>query len=156
MSLALTTTYENGIFGGVSITAGTPRPAARRGLPTTAPHGAACETGPQRPDCSGASACMGSYFSSISIRAGALGLAVPCLCLEESIKSPARSGIGLERSDMGLRQPRSVQMASKFGGMQPLPYPRAFTMALTGGAMEQGPLTPVSGSPAWWAPPRTI
>src|SRR5215470_14407357 len=29
-------------------------------------------------------------------------------------------------------------MASKFGGMQPLQCPRAFTMALTGGAMEPG------------------
>src|SRR5262252_860905 len=35
-------------------------------------------------------------FLSIRLRAGALGIAVPCLCLEESIESPARSGIGLE------------------------------------------------------------
>src|SRR5215831_2587607 len=39
---------------------------------------------------------------------------------------------------MGLRQPCCVQMASKSGGVQPLPCPRAFTMALTGGAMEPG------------------
>src|SRR5215831_718222 len=67
---------------------------------------------------------------------GCLGRTVPCLCLEESIESPARSGIGLERSDMGLRLPCSVQMAFKFGGVQPPQCPRAFTMALTGGAME--------------------
>src|SRR5262245_29404492 len=30
-------------------------------------------------------------------------------------------------------------MASTFGGMQPLQCPSAFTMALTGGAMEQEP-----------------
>src|SRR5262249_42621251 len=29
-------------------------------------------------------------------------------------------------------------MASKFGGVQPVQYPRAFTMAWTGGVMEQG------------------
>src|SRR5262245_23172056 len=39
---------------------------------------------------------------------------------------------------MGLRQPHSVQIASKCGGMKPLPCPRAFTMAVTGGAMESG------------------
>ena len=71
--------------------------------------------------------------------AGALGIAVPCLYLEESIESPARSGLGPARSDMGFRQPRSVQMVSKFGGMKPLQCPRAFTMALTGGVMEPSP-----------------
>src|SRR5262245_14520754 len=66
-------------------------------------------------------------------------MSVTCLCLEESIESPARSGIGLERSNMGLRQLCSVQMASKYGGVHPLPCPRAFTVAVTGGAMEPGP-----------------
>jgi hypothetical protein len=66
-------------------------------------------------------------------------MSVTCLCLEESIESPARSGIGRERSNMGLRPPRSVQMASKCRGMQPLPCPRAFTVAVTGGAMEPRP-----------------
>src|SRR5215813_5306570 len=40
---------------------------------------------------------------------------------------------------MGLRLPCSVQMASKYGGVPPPQCPRAFTMAVTGGAMEQGP-----------------
>ena len=92
---------------------------AGRGRPTTASHGSACETGPQRPDCSGVSAWMESCFSSIRTRAGAWGRAVSYLCLEESIESPARSGIGPARSYMGLRPPRSVQMASKFGGRAP-------------------------------------
>src|SRR5262245_15754986 len=82
---------------------------------------------------------MGPCLPSIRIRAGALGIAVPCLYLEESIESPARSGIGPACSYMGLRLPCSVQMASKFGGMKPPQCPRAFTMALIGGAMEPGP-----------------
>src|SRR5262249_14555504 len=105
----------------------------------TAPHGAACETAPQRPDSSGASAWMGSCLPSLRIRAGAWVLAVTCLCLEESIESPARSGLGPARSNRGLRQPCRVQMVSKFGGMQSLPCPRAFIVAVTGGAMEPGP-----------------
>src|SRR5215510_490636 len=79
-----------------------------------------------------------SHSAGACPRARAWVLAVPCLCLAESVEEPARSGIGPERSDMGLRPPRSVQMASKCGGIQPLPCPRAFTMALIGGAMEPG------------------
>ena len=43
---------------------------------------------------------------------------------------------------MGLRPPCSVQTASKFGGVQPPQCLRAFTMAWTGGVMEQGPSYP--------------
>ena len=75
---------------------------------------------------------------------------VPSLCLEESIESPARSGIGPARSDMGLRLPCSVQMAFKFGGVQPPQCPRAFTMALTEGAMEPRDL------PGWLSSPDHI
>ena len=56
---------------------------------------------------------------------------------------------------MGLRLPCSVQMAFKFGGVQPPQCPRAFTMALTGGVMELRYLTgwlssPDNiGNPAW-------
>src|SRR5262245_2804430 len=81
---------------------------------------------------------MGPCLPSIRRRARAWVIVVTCLYLEESIESPARSGIGLARSNMGLRPPRSVQMASKFGGMKPPQCPRAFTMAVTGGAMASG------------------
>src|SRR5262245_53173928 len=90
---------------------------------------------------------MGSCLPSLRRRARVGVLAVPCLCLEESIESPARSGIGLARLNMGLRRPCSVQMAFKFGGVQPPPCPRAFTMAWTGGAMEPRDLTGWLSSP---------
>ena len=74
------------------------------------------------------------------------GMFVSYLYLEESIESPARSGIGPARSDMGparpnlgFRLPCRVQMASKFGGMQPLQCPRAFIMAWIRGVMEPSP-----------------
>src|SRR5262249_42136642 len=79
---------------------------------------------------------MGPCLPSRRRRADALGLAVPYLRLEESIESPACSGIGARAFKFGAP---SVQMASKFWGMHPLQCPSAFTMALTGGAMEPGP-----------------
>src|SRR5262245_42343329 len=88
---------------------------------------------------------MGPCLPSIRRRARVWVMSVTCLCLEESIESPARSGIGLARSDLGLRPPRSVQMASKFGGIKPSQCPRAFTMALTGGAMEPRPAHTLDG-----------
>ena len=73
----------------------------------------------------------------IEARAGAWVLVVSCLCLEESIESPARSGIGPARSYMGLQLPGSVQMAFNFGDVHPLSCSWAFTMAVIGGAMEE-------------------
>src|SRR5262249_21792465 len=87
---------------------------------------------------------------SIRRRARVWVLAVPCLCLEESIESPARSGIGPARLNIGLQLPCSVQMAFRFGGVQPPQCPRAFTMAWTGGGMEPRDL------PGWFSSPDNI
>src|SRR5262249_11298166 len=79
---------------------------------------------------------IGSCCSSSRLRAAAWVIAVICLCLEKSIESPARSGLGPARSYMGFQPPGSVQMVSNSGGVHPLQCSWAFIMAVPGGVME--------------------